>query len=248
MSALAMSFTAPPMASPLPALTPRVGSPRRAAILTALAAAALETRDLKGVLVLARTGRPRSLIGCGGRFRWLAVAGLTALYPEANAEALRQALGCRASTDKRRDEPARRARLAAQREQWPEQAVAAVAQAVAENEDAQLTASWIWPVACAVTAALTGAGVDEVRQVTGLRAPPSRAVGLARKYAVYLTMTEGDVNATALAAATGLNKATVSHHVASVEDRRDEDSDLDRTLETLAAELRRRLDEELSQW
>lgn len=251
MSALALTFAATPSLAPipaLPALTPRVGSPRRAAILTALAAAAVREGNLRAVLILARTGRPRSLIRCAGPFRWLALAGLTALYPEANDEALRQALGCRASTDKRLHEPARRAARQEARENWPAEDVQAVAVAVAEHEDAQLTASWIWPVACAVTADHTGADAETVRQVTGLKGPPSRPVGQARKYAVYLTMTEGDVNATAMAAATGLDKATVRHHVASVEDRLDEGSEMERTMDTLAAELRRRLDEELSQW
>lgn len=251
MSALALRFTEPPPAAPppvLPALTPRVGSPRRADILTALAAAAMETRDLRGVLLLVRTGRPRSLIGCGGRFRWLAAAGLSLVYPEANVEALRLALGCRASSDKRQAEPARRARLAAQREAWSVEVVEAVARAVVDNEDAQLTASWIWPVACAVTAIHTGADADSVRQAMSQKGTPPRAVGLARKYAIYLTMTEGDVNATAMAAATGLDKATVRHHAIDVEDRRDDDAALNDTVETLADELRRRLDEELSQW
>lgn len=229
-------------------VTPRVGSPRRAAILTALAAAAVREGNLRAVLILARTGRPRSLIRCAGPFRWLALAGLQALYPDANAEALRKALGCRASTDRRLHEPARRERLIQLREAWPAEAVAGVAQAVVDNEDPELTARWVWPVACAVAAAHTGAEAAAVSTVTGSRATPRRAVGQARKLAVYLTMTEGDVNATAMAAATGLNKETVRHHVGSVEDRRDEDAALEETLEALAVELRRRLDEELSQW
>lgn len=245
MTALALAHSAFP--APAPALTPRVGSPRRAAILTALAAAAMETRDLKGVLVLARSGRPRSLIGCGGRFRWLALSALTTLYPEADAEALRTALGCKASRDRRQHEPSRRAALVA-RETWPEDVVTGVARAVADNEDAQLTAAWIWPVACGVAAEHTGADAAVVGRITGARDKPPRAVGQARKLAVYLTMTEGDVNATAMAAASGLNKDTVRHHVASVEDARDEDGALDDQLEALAGELRRRLDEELSQW
>jgi hypothetical protein len=240
-------LTPSPFPAPGGGFTPRVGSPRRAAILTALTAAAMETRDLKGVLALARTGRPRSLIGCGGRFRWLALSALTTLYPEANEDALKAALGCRASKDRRQHEPARAAALAA-RERWPDPVVESVARAVIDNEDAQLTAAWVWPIACAVTAAHTGAEAAVVRTVTGTRASPPRPVSQARKLAVYLTMTEGDVNATAMAAATGLNKETVKHHAHDVEDRRDEDPALDQALETLAAELRRRLDEELSQW
>lgn len=241
----ALAVNAPSFA---PVLTPRVGSPRRAAILTALAAAAVRQGNLRAVLILARTGRPRSLIRCGGDFRWLALAGLTALYPDANGEALRQALGCRSSADKRLHEPARYAARVAAREIWPAEEVASVAQDVAEHEDHELTARWIWPTACAVAAERTGAEPETVRTVTGSRAAPSREIGLARKWAVYLTMTEGDVNATAMAAATGLNKRTVRHHAMTVEDARDEDPALDATLETLAAELRRRLDEELSQW
>lgn len=247
MSVAAMAAGPFPAPGQAPKLTPRVGSPRRAAILTALAAAAMETRDLRGVLVLARSGRPRSLIGCGGRFRWLALSALTTLYPEADVEALRAALGCRASTDRRQHEPARRAALAA-RETWPDDVVEGVARAVADNEDAQLTAAWIWPAACGVAAAHTEADPTVVATVTGTRDRTPRPVSQARKLAVYLTMTEGDVNATAMAAATGLHKETVRHHVASVEDARDEDGALDDTIETLAARLRRRLDEELSQW
>lgn len=222
-------------------ITPRIGSPRRAAILTALAAAAVQVGDLKGVLMLARSGRPRSLIGCGGRFRWLALAGLARLYPEANVEALRAALGCRASNDVR-------GRADRRREAWTPEAVEAVARAVIENEDAQLTASWIWPEACAVTAAHHQADEALVRTVTGSRAFPPRAVGQARKLAVYLTMTEGDVNASAMAAATGLDKATVRHHAATIEDKRDEDGDLDAAIETLSDQLRARLDAGLASW
>ncbi|WP_303713614.1 hypothetical protein [Brevundimonas naejangsanensis] len=225
----------------------REGSPRRAAILTALASAAVRQGNLRAVLILARTGRPRSLIRCRGDFRWLALAGLKALYPEANIEILRAALGCRL-TDKRLHEPARYAARVAAREAWPAEEVAAIAQDVAEHEDHELTARWIWPTACAVAAAQTGVDPEAVRVVTGSRASQPRGIGLARKYAVYLTMTEGDVNATAMAAATGLNKQTVRHHAMTVEDARDDDGALDATLETLAAELRRRLDEELSQW
>lgn len=242
---------APVGAYPHPAMatepvTPRAGLPGRAAILTALTAAALQAGDLKGVLALARLGRPRSLIGYGGRFRWLALGALTTLYPDTDAEAMREALGCRRSLDKRQHQEARRAALAA-RETWPEAAVQAVARAVVDNEDAQLTASWIWPTACAVAAAHVGADANAVATVTGARNSP-RDVGQARKLAVYLTMTEGDVNATAMAAATGLNKETVRHHVASVEDARDGDGALDAALETLAGDLRRTLDQELSKW
>jgi len=133
----------------------REGSPRRAAILTALASAAVRQGNLRAVLILARTGRPRSLIRCRGDFRWLALAGLTALYPEANIEILRAALGCRL-TDKRLHEPARYAARVAAREAWPAEEVAAIAQDVAEHEDHELTARWIWPTACAVAAAQTG--------------------------------------------------------------------------------------------
>lgn len=247
MTALALSAGPVPAPFLAPVVTPRVGSPRRAAILTALAAAAVREGNLRAVLILARTGRPRSLIRCAGPFRWLALAGLQALYPEADAEALKTALGCRSSTDRRLNEPARRAALLTKQSGWSGEAVAAVARAVVENEDAELTARWVWPVACAVTAAHVGADADEAATVTGAR-NSTRVVGRARKLAVYLTMTEGDVNATAMAAATGLNKETVRHHVASVEDARDEDGALDAELETLAADLRRRLDEELSQW
>lgn len=237
-----------PFSAPDVGLTPRVGTPRRAAILTALAAAAVREGNLRAVLILARTGRPRSLIRCAGPFRWLALAGLQALYPEAETGALKAALGCRASTDRRLNEPARRAQMEARQYGWAPEAVAAVARAVVENEDAELTARWIWPTACAVTAAHTGADPETVAQVTGERASPPRAVGQARKLAIYLTMTEGDVNTRALAAATGLDRKTVQHHASTIEDARDEDGALEATLEDLAAELRRRLDEELSQW
>jgi|GEM_PF-1033547 len=233
-------------AAPTPPVTPRAGLPGRAAILTALTAAALHAGDLKGVLALARLGRPRSLIGYGGRFRWLALQALTTLYPQADGEALRQGLGCRPSRDKRQHQEARRASLKA-RETWPEALVQAVARAVVDNEDAHLTAAWIWPTACAVTANHVGADAQATATVTGAR-NSTRAVGLARKLAVYLTMTEGDVNATAMANATGLNKETVRHHVASIEDARDGDGELDAQLETLAGDLRRLLDAELSRW
>lgn len=217
----------------------RVGSPRRAAILTALAAAAVRDGNLKAVLVLARTGRPRSLIRCAGGFRWLALAGLKAVYPEANDGALRAALGCQSRDTRSRS---------ALRETWPWEAIEAVARAVVENEDAQLTASWIWPEACAVAAAETGAEAETVRTAPGSRGCQPLAISRARKLAVYLTMTEGDVNATALAAATGLDKKTVRHAVDQLADRRDDDADLDATLERLSGVLRTRLDEELSQW
>lgn len=236
-----------PLPADLVAPPPRVALPGRAAILTALTAAAMQAGDLRGVLALARLGRPRSLIGYGGRFRWLALSALTTLYPEADAEALRAALGCRLSKDKRRNEPSRRAALAA-RETWPEPLVTAVARAIVDNEDAQLTAAWIWPTACAVTAAHMGADPVVVATVTGARDKTPRCVSEARRLAIYLTMTEGDVNATAMAAASGLNKETVRHHVARVEDARDGDGVLDDQLEMLAGVLRRRLDEELSQW
>lgn len=220
-------------------VTPRVGSPRRAAILTALAAAAVRDGNLKAVLVLARTGRPRSLIRCAGGFRWLALAGLKAIYPEANDAALRSALGCVTRDTRQRS---------ALRETWPADAVEAVARAVVENEDAQLTASWIWPEACAVAAAHTGADAGTVATPPGARGCQPHAISSARKLAVYLTMTEGDVNATALAAATGLDKKTVRHAVDQLADRRDDDAALNATIETLTEALRARLDEELSQW
>lgn len=227
--------------APLPAqpVIPRVGSPRRAAILTALAAAAVRDGNLRAVLVLARTGRPRSLLTCPGSFRWLALAGLKALYPEANDAALRAALGCRASPDGRR---------AAALETWPAEAVASVARAVVDNEDAQLTATWIWPAACAVAAGHTGADAETVARAPGARGCQPHAISSARKIAVYLTMTEGDVNATAMAAATGLDKSTVKNATSQIEDRRDEDEALDAALERLAVALRERLDEELRQW
>lgn len=232
----ALAFAPPPV---LPVI-PRVGSPRRAAILTALAAAAVRDGNLRAVLILARTGRPRSLIRCAGGFRWLALAGLRALYPEANDAALRAALGCRPSSDSRQ--------RATARETWPADAIEDVARAVVDNEDAHLTASWIWPEACAIAAGHTGADVETVARATGSRVTQPRPISEARKLAVYLTMTEGDVNATAMAAATGLDKSTVKHAVAQLEDRRDEDGALDATLEALAEALRVRLDEELSQW
>lgn len=238
-----MADAAMPMPAPAhqPPVTPRVGSPRRAAILTALASAAVRDGNLKAVLILARTGRPRSLLTCAGRVRWLALAGLRQLYPDANAQALRMALGCRPSTD-------RRGRALAEREDWPQELVARVARETAENEDAHLTASWIWPHACAVAAGHTGADPAAVSTVTGSRASQPRAVSLARQIAVYLTRTEGDVNATAIAAATGLNKETVRHASASIEDRRDEDGALDEALTALAAALGERLDAELGAW
>lgn len=233
----ALAFSPPePVFAPV---TPRVGTPRRAAILTALAAAAVRDGNLRAVLVLARTGRPRSLIRCAGRFRWLALAGLKAVYPEANEAALRKALGCLTRDARRR---------ALARETWPAPEVEAVARAVVDNEDARLTASWIWPEACAVAAALTGADARAVATVTGSRATQPHAISRARKLAVYLTMTEGDVNPSAMAGATGLDKSTVINAVNQMGDGRDDDPELDATLETLAEALRVRLDEELSQW
>lgn len=225
-----------------PPVTPRVGSPRRGAILTALAAAAVRTGNLKGVMALARTGRPRTLCTVpGGKFRWLALAGLAAVYPDANAAALTAGLGCRT------DVKARRLTLE-RRGDWPVEDVHAVAAAIVENEDAQLTGRWIWPHACAVAAEHTGAEAAVVATVTGSRATPPRIVARARKLAVYLTMTEGDVNLTAMAAATGLDKSTVRFHVEGLGDARDDDPALDAELEMLSALLRERLDQELSQW
>lgn len=242
--------TTMPLARPLPwpkpsglsaGVTPRVGTPRRAAILTALASAAVQVGDLKGLLTLARSGRPSSLIGCGGRFRWLALAGLTALHPEANEAVLRAALGCRASTDARGRAEARRAA-------WDPNAIYAVARDVAEHEDAHLTSRWIWPLACAVAAEHTGAPAARVETPSGSRGCQPRSISTARRLAVYLTMTEGDVNATALAAVTGLDKSTVRAAVTAIEDLRDEDDDLDAAVDALAETLRERLDGELSQW
>lgn len=238
-AALAIAAPFPAPALQPAGVTPRVGSPRRAAILTALAAAAVRDGNLKAVLVLARTGRPRSLLTCAGGFRWLAMAGLRAIYPDANDAALRSALGCVSRDSRPR---------AALREVWPAEAVAFVARAVVENEDAQMTASWIWPEACAVAAAHTGAEVEAVRTPPGTRGCQPHAISSARKLAVYLTMTEGDVNATALAAATGLDKKTVRHAVEQLADRRDDDAAMDATIEALTLALRQRLDEELSQW
>lgn len=232
------SFTPP---APASLVTTRVGTPRRAAILTALASAAMQVGDLKGLLMLARSGKPSSLIGCGGRFRWLALAGLQALHPEANETALRAALGCKASTDPRGRAEQRRAA-------WDPMAIYAVARDVSEHEDAQLTASWIWPQACAVAAGHYGAEVDQVRTPSGSRASQPHRISHARKMAVYLTMTEGDVNTTAMAAASGLDKATVRNAVTSIEDRLDEGGEIDGVVEALATALRTRLDEELSQW
>lgn len=229
------------------ALITRVGSPGRAAILTSLVAAAVEEKNVKAVLTLARRGKPRSLIRHSGSFRWLALSGLLRLYPEANAEALREAIGCRPSQDRRQNEPARRAQLESVRTRWPDHQVHAVAEAIALHEDHALTARWIWPVACAVAAEHLQVRAIDVEQVTGSR-NSSPALGRARKLAVYLTMTEGDVNATAMAVATGLDKKTVRHHAASLEDRRDEDAALDDQLNLLSAQLRQKLDEELSQW
>lgn len=220
----------------------RVGTPRRAAILTALAAAAVQEGSLSAVLTLARTGRPRSLITCPHRVRWLALAGLKALYPEASGEALQAALGCRSdSRDRKRRMERKYAQLA-------DDQVRAVAHGIERHEDHHLTALWIWPTACAVTAAHTGADPDVVRRPSGSRASPPVAVSWARQLAVYLTMTEGDVNATAMSTASGLDKKTVRHAVAKVENRRDDEPGLDELIETLAAELRRRLDAELSEW
>ena len=215
-----------------PSVTPRVGSPRRGAILTALASAAVRNGNLKAVLTLARTGRPRSLMACSGAVRQLALAGLETVYPEANGAALRSALGFR------------RAPAAP----WPADLALGVAHDIVANEDAQMTGRWIWPHACAVAAEHTGADATTVATVTGSRATPPRVVARARKLAVYLTMTEGDVNLTAMAAATGLDKSTVRFHVEGLGDARDDDAALDALLETLAAALRDRLDLELSQW
>ena len=229
-------------------LITRVGSPGRAAVLTSLVAAAVEERNVRAVLTLARRGNPRSLIRHRGPFRWLALSGLLRLYPEANAEALQAAIGCRASQDRRQHEPARRARLTDERAGWPDHQIHAVAEAVALHEDHELTARWIWPVASAVAAEHLDVCAIEVEAVTGARNDTPRAIGRARKLAVYLTMTEGDVNATAMAAATGLDKSTVRHHATSAENQRDEDAGFDEMLTQLADRLRQRLDEDLSQW
>jgi len=219
----------------------RFGTPSRAAILTALAAAAVRHGNVKAVLVLAQTARPRSLFSCGAPLRWLAMAGLSAVYPGANEDALFAAIGLKRSTD-------RRMRATQHQVAWSNEDVTVVARAIAENEAAQLTARWIWPHACAVAAAETGADATAVATVTGSRATPPRALARARKLAVYLTMTEGDVNLTAMAAATGLDKSTVRFHVEGLADSRDDDRALDETIEQLTVALRARLDGDLSQW
>ncbi|MFC5346281.1 hypothetical protein ACETK8_15855 [Brevundimonas staleyi] len=224
-----------------PPVTPRVGSPSRSAILTALAAAAVRHGNVKAVLVLAQTARPRSLMTCAGEVRWLAFAGLETVYPDAAREALMACFGLKPSRD-------RRQRAWQGRRAWQADDLAAVARAVSENEAAQLTARWIWPHACALAAGRTGADPAVVATVTGSRATPPRIVARARKLAVYLTVTEGDVNLSAMAAATGLDKSTVRFHVEGLADARDDDAALDEELETLSAELRARLDQELSQW
>lgn len=238
MTMLALIPSSPLMIRPV---TTRVGTPSRSAILTALAAAAVRHGNVKAVLLLAQTARPRSLFTCAGEVRWLAYAGLEAVYPEASNAALMACFGLNGGTDRRK-------RGWLNRRTWDQDDLAAVARAVVENEAAQLTARWIWPHACALAAAHTGAEAAVVATVTGSRATPPRIVARARKLAVYLTMTEGDVNLTAMAAATGLDKSTVRFHVDGLADARDEDAELDDTLETLTARLRERLDGELSQW
>ncbi len=226
-----------------PAVPTRFGAPSRSAILTALAASAVRQGHVRAVLVLAQTARPRSLLTCPGDLRGLALAGLKAVYPHANAEALDTCLRHPRAMDPRRSQRSRDAAVT-----WGPEDLDAVARAIADNEAAQLTGRWIWPHACAVTAAHTGADAAVVATVTGSRATPPRIVARARKLAVYLTMTEGDVNLTAMAAATGLDKSTVRFHVEGLGDARDDDPALDAELETLGAQLRERLDQELSQW
>lgn len=221
-------------------VTPRVGTPSRAAILTAIAAAAVRVGNVRAVLMLVQTLRPRSMVSRGGSMRWLAMAGLRVVYPQANEAALFAAVGLKPSRDRR------------QRGQdqvtWSDEDVTVVARAVVENEAAQLAARWIWPHACDVAAQETGADPVVVATVTGSRATPPRIVARARKLAVYLTMTEGDVNLTAMAAATGLDKTTVRFHVDGMADARDDDPELDETVERLTLALRARLDGDLSQW
>lgn len=224
-------------------LVTRCGSPGRGAILTALVTAALIDGNFRAILVLARTGRPRSLLQCGLRPRWLALAALERLYPDANHEALCAALGCQPSTST--DNPGRTDR---RRGEWTPAVIDSVAHQVATEEDGVLTARWIWPSACAVTAAHTGADAEAVATVTGAMARPPRALGQARKLAVYLTMIEGDVPAKSMASATGLDRKTVRQHAQAVEEQRDADGELDEALDAMAVQLRARLDKELSQW
>ncbi|MFN3352618.1 MAG: hypothetical protein ACK4Z5_03330 [Brevundimonas sp.] len=245
---LAMAFAAP---APPPVIEPplvtRCGTPSRTAILTALAAAAVERDGVRTILMLARTGRPKSLTSAPGRVRWLALRGLLTLYPEANETALSAALGCRASTDRRRNEARRRAELEAVRNDFTPDQVMRVAREVSRHEDAQLTAKWIWPFACAVAGEHTGAEAMAVMERSGRPGPSPQPVARARKIAAYLTMCEADVNLKALAAASGLDRKTLRENVQAIEDARD-DPAMDETLDALAAELHRRLDEELSQW
>lgn len=234
---------APPPALGEPPVSRRFGAPSRAAIMTALAASAVRLGHIRAVLVLAQTARPRSLLACPGELRGLALAGLKAVYPDANPEALDACLRHPRTADRRRASRSRDFAVT-----WAPGDLTAVSRAIADNEAAQLTGRWIWPHACAVAAEHTGAEAAVVATVTGSRATPPRIVARARKLAVYLTMTEGDVNLTAMAAATGLDKSTVRFHVEGLGDARDDDPALDAELETLSARLRERLDQELSQW
>lgn len=252
---LAMRFPAPDpvradAARPAPPIAPlvtRCGTPSRSAVLTALVVGSVELNSVSHILMLTRTGRPRSLQTCPARVRWLALRGLLMLYPEANDEAVAQALGCRPSADLRRDVRYRRRRLELARADFTAEQVERVARGVSSHEDAQLTARWVWPVACEVAAGHTGADVATVMARTGRPGQSKPPVARARKLAAYLTAIEKDVNHKALAAASGLDRKHVRDMVAAVESSRD-DPETDETLDRLAAELGRRLDEELSGW
>jgi hypothetical protein len=235
---------APPPAEPL---ITRCGTPSRTAVLTALVVSSIEVGSVRPILMLTRTGRPRSLAACPAKVRWLALQGLLTLYPDANEQVLAQALGCRPSADRRRDERWRRRELDAVRSDFTPAQVDRVARTVSANEDPQLTARWVWPIACEVAARFTGAEPDRVLALTGRPGPSPAPVARARKIAAYLTASEKDVNHKALAEASGLDRKHVREMVAAVEDSRD-DPDTDETLDRLAAELGQRLDEELSGW
>jgi hypothetical protein len=247
---LAMRFPAPEPVRVAPTAEPlvtRCGTPSRTAVLTALAVAAVELNSVGPILTLVRTGRPRSLAACSGRVRWLGLRGLLRLYPEANEAALALALGCRPSSDRRRDERWRRRELEATRADFTPDQVERVARGVSTHEAAQMTARWVWPVACEVAAQHTGAEPAKVLALTGRPGPSPAPVAKARRLAAYLTASEKDVPLKALAEASGLDRKHLREQLAAVEDSRD-DPEMDETLDRLAAELGRRLDEELSGW
>lgn len=224
-------------------LVARAGTPGHGTVLAAVMAASVRVGDVAGVMRVAASGRPRALKGHVRRdARDLALAALMRLHPQADPMALRQCLGF--GLGDRADRMRRRLAASA----WTDSDVVQVALWTSVANTAVFTARHVWPLACRVAAAEAGADADDVIHVDGRRITRPAPHRRARRWAVYLTATEGDINATALAKATGLDKKTVRHHLMQVEDEREADDALNARLDRMGQALRQALNADMAQW